>query len=159
MLYKPLVIISSKILRATSVCWRAQPSMLLLAPTSSSAPWAVGRAQQRQQHDDWPSLHGSPSPPFMGVELDDMDETPKPESGGLTCSWRLWAQCFTAEAWRACPTRTCSSRRLHALQHTLSRSKAKMKPARKKSLAEKRRVVRGGPRALGSSPSPSRSHL
>lgn len=58
----------------------------------------------------------------------------KPESAGLTCSWRLRALCLTADAWRARPTRTCPRLHLHLLHHTLSKNKPKTEPVRKATL-------------------------
>ena len=70
-------------------------------------------------------------PPWWGP--DTCTEDPAAWVCRLTCSWRLRARCFTAVAWRARPRWTWSSRRLHALHHTLPESKSKTGPVRARS--------------------------
>ena len=72
----------------------------------------------------------------VGGGLTTCTEDPKARVCTLTCSWRLWAQRFTAVAWRARPRRTWPSRHLHALHHTLPESKSKTGPVRARSAKE-----------------------
>lgn len=87
---------------------------------------------ERQQHDGQsPSWESNPILCGYGA-WQHGQKTPKPESAALTCSWRLRALCFTADAWRAWPTRTCPSCCLQWLHHTLSKNKPKIELVKKK---------------------------